>query len=67
MLELIITSKAFECPCCGAEGMVARLNGSGLSRLSDQRFRAEIRNGEPEIVCAECDAPVDTVMRSGYN
>ena len=67
MLESIFTSKVFECPCCGAQGLVADLNGSGISRFSDQRFRNEIRNGEPEIICADCDAPVDPVMRSGYN
>jgi hypothetical protein len=67
MLQPIFTTKDFECPSCGAQGMIIKPRVGDSFCFGADKFRNEMRNGAPEIVCIKCDAPADAVLRSGYN
>jgi len=67
MLDSIFTSKDIECPCCGAQGMMVMTRGHETFCLAADKFRKDVRDGEPDVVCILCDAPAVPVLQSGYN
>jgi hypothetical protein len=56
MVERLMESMHFRCPKCGQAGMLAKLQGQTGFRITDEAFRWEERDGDQEIVCANCDA-----------